>query len=171
MDGLSFECPKCRTRHVGLPALVYGDPATCVDEHGDERPFTRINDDFRIVEDDHFFVRTVFEIPIIGESQPLEWGVWGSLSKASFQRYWDSFDDHDQSKLGGMFSYFSNHISGYPGSRGLHCDLLPRDGRQRPLLRLHQNQDHPLVHDQMHGIMLERAIELAMPILHPQGEA
>jgi hypothetical protein len=171
MDGLAFDCPQCNLRHDGLPALAYGEPAMQLDDAGKERPFRKINDDFRILEDRHFFVRAVFEIPIIGQSQSLEWGVWGSLSKANFQLYWDSFDDTDQSRIGAMFSYMSNELNGYPGSLGLRSGLFPRDDRQRPLLILDDEQDHPLVRDQQRGITASRAIELAMPFLHPQGRA
>jgi hypothetical protein len=171
MEGFTFLCPKCGTRHSGLPALAYAEPAACVDEFGQDLPVTKIRDDFRIFGNEHFCVRTVFEVPIAGQGLPLEWGVWASLSQANFQRYWDSYDDAGQSRIGGMFSYFWNQIGGYPATVGLRCDVLPRDGGQRPLLILQQGQDHPLVHDQTRGITLERAIELAMPVLHPPGKA
>ena len=171
MHGLAFDCPQCNLRHSGLPALAYGEPAVHLDEAGKQRPFQKINEDFYIVEDQHFFVRVVFEIPIIGEGLSLEWGVWGSLSKANFRRYWDSFNDTDQSRIGAMFSYLSNELNGYPGSLGLRCGLFPRDDRRRPLLNLDDEQDHPLVRDHQRGITAGRAIELAMPFLHPQGRA
>ena len=171
MDGLSFDCPQCNMRHSGLPALVYEEPAAGLDESGNPRTLNRIGKDFCVIDDQHFFVRTVFEIPILGEALPLEWGVWGSLSQANFQRYRETFDDTDQSKLGGMFSFLSNELGGYPGSLSLRCNLFPQDDRRRPLLVLQTDQDHPLVHDQINGITVERAIELAMPVLHPQGQA
>ncbi|WP_088342481.1 MULTISPECIES: DUF2199 domain-containing protein [Rhodomicrobium] len=171
MDGLSFVCPQCKQRHTGLPALACGEPAAFLGEPGHERPVERFGDDFYVVEGQDFFVRVVLEIPIIGQNQNLEWGVWGSLSPANFQRYWDSFEDNDQSKLDSMFSYLSNEILGYPGSLGLPACLFHRDNRLRPLLLLDPDRDHPLVHDQKHGITAARAIELAMPVLHPQGGA
>lgn len=171
MDQLAFDCPSCGQRHTGLPALVYGAPSLGPDEAGNPAPLKRIGEDFCTLNDEHFFVRCVLEIPITGHALPLEWGVWASLSEANYRRYWDSFDDSDQSKLGGMFSYLMNEIQGYPGSFALRCNLMPQDDRKRPLLELQDDQDHPLVRDQMNGIGLERAVELAMPALHPRGRA
>lgn len=171
MDGLSFDCGKCGKRHTGLPALAYVKPAAYFAVPEDRRGSVWINEDFCIIEDEIFLVRVVLLVPIVGETVPLEWGVWGSLSKTNFERYMESFEDHDQSRLGGMFSYLDSVMNGYPDTGGLRCNLHPQDNRKRPLLELQHDQDHPLVDDQINGITLERAIELAMPVLHPQAQS
>jgi hypothetical protein len=99
----------------------------------------------------------------VGHEECLEWGVWASLSGANFERYQVSFRDEDQSKLGPMFSWFASHLPGYPG---LRCNVVPRDGRVRPLIEFHPDDDHALVLDKKNGISLERAIAFVVPVLH-----
>src|SRR5262245_61459377 len=103
MDGFAFDCPCCGKRFTGLPALGYEGPALGSNDAGEPWKLERSGDDFCIADGRHYFVRAVLRLPIIGVSQPMEWGVWGSLSEANFKRYWDSFDDYDQAKLGPMF--------------------------------------------------------------------
>jgi hypothetical protein len=111
-------------------------------------------------------VRAVLEIPIIGHTETLEWGTWGSLSEQSFKTYVESFDDLDQSRLGSLFSWFASYLPGYPSTLGLRSRLVPRDARHRPLVEFDPTQDHPLVLDKINGISLDRAIEFVMPVLH-----
>lgn len=170
-QGLRFDCPCCGQIHTGLPAVAYPEPTAAVDAHGNVVPYTRIGDDFCILEDEHFFVRAVLRVPIIGTDKTFEWGVWGSLSQTNYKSYWDSFDDTDQGRLGSMFSYLSNELDGYSASLHLHSSLWPQNERMRPTMVLDPDQDHPLVHDQLHGITIERAVELVLPVLHPAGDA
>ncbi|MBN9267578.1 MAG: DUF2199 domain-containing protein [Hyphomicrobium sp.] len=114
------------------------------------------------------YVRCVLILPIIDADEPLEWGVWSTLSEENFKRYRQTFGDNDQSKLGDMFGWFSSHCPGYPETAGLKCNVIARDGKQRPLIRL-EPTDHPLAIDQRDGITLARAVELAAPWLRVMG--
>lgn len=167
-DRISFRCGQCEQTHIGLPAFAYRRPAHYFVLTDEERERTWATDDFCVVGEEHFFVRAVLEVPIIGRQARFEWGAWGTLSRDNFQRYWDTYDDLDQSKIGAMFSWLASALYGYPDTLELKCNFLPRDDGKRPLIELQTDQDHPLVHDQTNGIALERAIELVMPVLHPQ---
>jgi hypothetical protein len=173
MDGFGFDCPCCGQRHTGLPALVCPRPDAFWALPEDQQQCADANDDFCVITENAFFVRATLRISIIDEEAfSLEYGIWGSLSKANFLRYRDTFFDTDQSKLGGMFSYLSNALPGYgPFHQALRGTLFPKDHRQRPLFVLNEEQEHALVRDQVHGVSKARAIELALPVLHPQGEA
>src|SRR5258708_11551929 len=46
-----------------------------------------LSEDFCVLEDEHFFVRGVLLIPIIGTGTSLGYGVWSTLSRANFQIY------------------------------------------------------------------------------------
>ena len=162
-----FRCTQCEKVHEGLPAIAFDYPAHYHDLAEAEREAKAVlTDDTCIIDEEHFFVRAVLEIPILGQHECLEWGVWGTLSSANFDRYQASFHDHDQSKLGPMFSWFASRLPGYPETLGLRCNVLPRDGRMRPLVDFAPDDDHPLVLDKKNGISLERAIEFVMPVLH-----
>jgi hypothetical protein len=171
MTGFAFDGPSCGERHTGLPAVAYDGPALGCDDAGQPWQLTRHGGDFCIADGQYFFVRAVLRVPILGAREPMEWGVWCSLSEANFRRYGDTFDDTNQAEIGPMFSYLGNNLGGYSDSLGLRCNVLPQNDRKRPLVELHPDQDHPLVRDQAQGISPERAVELVMPSLHPQGNA
>ncbi|WP_420714867.1 DUF2199 domain-containing protein [Roseateles sp. SL47] len=62
-----------------------------------------------------------------------------------------------------FFGYLCNNLPGYPDTIPLAADVQVQLGNERPKLRLHHSKadDHPLVLDQMHGITVARAQELA----------
>ena len=163
--------PQCKMRHSGLPALVYEEPAAGLDESGNPRALNRIGKDFCVIDDRHFFVRTVFEIPILGQALPLEWGVWGSLSQANFQRYRETFDDTDQRKLGGMFSFSRMSSAAIRATSACAAIRFPKTIAASRSRRSRRIRIIPCDTYQINGITVERAIELAMPVLHPQGRA
>lgn len=154
---VSFICSSCGESHEGFPALTFKSPAPCEWASVEERAADwNLHSDFCRYKDVDFYVRAVLELPIIGSEQVLEFGVWSTLSKAHCDRYWDTFEDDDQSKLGPMFGWFSNAVPGYPETMGLKCQVLPQDRRQRPLIEL-ELTDHPLAMHQREGISMEDA--------------
>lgn len=172
LNRITFLCTQCDKQHEGLPAITYDAPDHY---HGltPEQRVTRakLSKDFCAIANDArdghaYYVRAVLKIPIVGQTDMLEWGVWGSLSEQNFKRYVQSFEDHDQSKLGPLFSWFASCLSGYPDTLNLRSNILPQDNGRRPLVVLDPEQDHLLVRDKANGISLERAIELVMPVLH-----
>lgn len=154
----SFTCTTCGKVHDGLAALTFHAPAPYDWASPQERATDWVlQSDFCRFKDVDFYVRSVLVLPIIGSDQTLEFGVWSTLSKANIDRYWDSFEESDQSKLGPMFSYFANAMPGYPQTTALVCNVIPQDNRQRPLIEF-QEVDHPLVHHQLHGISHDEAM-------------
>lgn len=107
----------------------------------------------------------MLQIPVVdSDTEVFEFGVWSTLSAESFRRYFDTFDDTDQSKLGAMFGWFANRLDGYPDTLSLACDVLPQDNGQRPLIRFHDT-DHPLAVQQREGVTLR----VATDYLHARG--
>jgi len=164
MSKIVFRCPQCAKLHRGLPVIAFDAPAYYHDLTEAERASAVLTDDTCVV-DGHHFVRAVLEIPIVDQAECLEWGVWGSLSRANFERYEASFHDDNQSTLGPVFSWFASQLPGYPDASALRCNLVPQDEGARPLIEFHAD-DHPLVLDQRNGVSLERAIEFVLPVLH-----
>jgi hypothetical protein len=169
-DRIIFKCSTCEKVHEGLPAIVFDAPWPYYTLPEEERGARAdLTSDTCAIDNDEFFVRAVLQIPIVGERETLEWGVWGSLSAKNFERYEVSFFDYDQSKLGAMFSWFSSKLPSYElPPEGLRCQLVPRDDRQRPLVEFHPDDTHPLALAKKNGISLERAIEFVIPVLHKQ---
>jgi hypothetical protein len=163
---MSYVCSQCGVAHENLPVWACRAPDLWAgaSEQEREQDFSK-NDDFCIFRDEHYFIRCVLQIPITdSDTEVFEFGVWSTLSAGNFRRYYDTFDDADQSKLGPMFGWFANRLSGYPETLSLACDVLPQDDRKRPLIRFHET-DHPLVLQQQEGVTLREAVEY----LHAQG--
>lgn len=169
-DDIAFTCKICGKEHIELPALGCRRPAAFIAARNAGCENIRETDDICVIDGQTFLVRAVLDLPIIGHTTTMQYGPWGSLSEQSFAKYMKTNDDPDQSKIGVMFSYLNNELPGYPGCLGLHCNLVPQDNHQRPQLVLHTKQDHPLVHDQINGITLDRAIELVTQALHPRED-
>lgn len=154
---LSFICSTCGQTHDGFPALAFRTPTAWDWASDQERAADwSLQGDLCRFKDIDFYVRAVLSLPIIGSDQTLEFGVWSTLSQVNFARYRDSFNDEDQSKLGPMFSWFSNAVPGYPDTVGLACNVLPQDQRQRPLIEL-EPTDNPLAIHQYEGFTMEQA--------------
>jgi hypothetical protein len=169
-ERITFKCSTCEKVHEGLPAIAFDAPWAYYTLPQAERSTRAVlTSDMCVIDNEEFFVRAVLEVPIVGHSETLEWGVWGSLSNKNFERYEASFFDNDQSKLGAMFSWFSSKLPGYDlPPEGLRCQLIPRDDRQRPSIEFHPDDTHALVLDKKNGISLERAIAFVIPVLHKQ---
>jgi len=125
-----------------------------------------LDEDFCCIDRESFFVRSVLIFPVKCVSDTFEWGTWSSLSKENFERYLRSFEDFDQSKLGPMFSWFCSRLPGYGMTGSLRTQLVPQDNRQRPLVEFYPDETHQIAIDQREGITIDKAIELARPVLH-----
>lgn len=134
--------------------MAYGAPDYYLSVPKTERAQRcKLTSDLCSVDDEHFFIRALCRLPIEGSEQEFGWGVWVSLSEQNFQRYFDSYDDPDQSKLGGMFGWFSNQLPDYPDTLSLQTTVVPQDSNQRPLVYISEvHQDHPLFIEQRRGI-------------------
>jgi hypothetical protein len=163
---LSYVCSQCGFAHEGLPASTCRAPTLWLEATETERAEDfRLSDDFCAFKNEHYFVRCVLQIPIVdSDSEVFEFGVWSTLSADNFKRYYDTFDDLDQSKLGPMFGWFSNRLADYPDTQSLACSVVPQDNRQRPLIVL-EPTDHPLAIQQREGVTLDYALRY----LHDNG--
>jgi len=160
---MSFMCPVCGQTHDGVPAWTYGVPDYWLGLPLERRALGACNEDLCRTPDGRFFVRAVLELPLIGGPEPtFELGVWGALSAADFDRYVDTFDHEDQSKLGRMVSHLANAVRGFAGSQSLLAALRPQDQRKRPFMDL-EPADHPLAIAQREGISFDKVLT----IIHP----
>lgn len=119
-----------------------------------------LSEDFCVLNAQHFFVRCVLELPILGSGgQSMGVGVWSTLSEKHFRRYVETFDSGEQDGLGPWFGWFSNRLTGYPDTLNLKCQVHPRAGRQRPWIEL-EPTEHPLSREQREGVTLDRVLEI-----------
>jgi len=166
---MSYVCVVCGQEHDGLPALAFHRPDHWLALSAEQQAQGKCDNDLCMTPDGNFFVRGVLEIPIVDGPEPnIEFGVWTTLSEASFGQYVTSFSDLDQSKLGTLFGWFANEMRNeFAGSTNLKCNVRPQDNRQRPLIEIQQPSDHPLAIAQRDGITFEHAQRL----VHQHGAA
>lgn len=154
-----YTCTCCGEMHQGAPSFAYNAPI----HYREDAPNTELNTDFCIIDKEHFFVRTILEIPIHEYHEPFTWGVWGSLSRESFSHYMKIFEEPVREEE--YFAWFSNLLPYYPDSLNLKTTVHTQPAGFRPWLEL-EPSDHPLSVDQRNGISWEKAIEIAQIAKH-----
>lgn len=163
-----FECRVCRQTHSELPGFAFEAPAQIrVVPPEEEAQRVQLTSDTCEIDLDglHRFVRAQLEIPICGTEDCFSWGVWVSLSEASFARFIELFDDANRSPGESFFAWFSSALPEYPDTMYLRSRIHTREHPLRPLVEL-EPTEHPLSVDQREGITSARAVELAERLLH-----
>ena len=166
----AFKCTCCGEIHEGSPSIAFRAPDHYAGLSEEQKSsLGKLSSDFCVITHDEgtdYFVRAVLEVPIHGVEDPFLWGIWVSLSKKSFDRYSETYEDPVAGE--GFFGWMCNEIPVYPYSASRAADVVVRAGKQRPKVVLHRGdpEDDQLVIDQVEGISVARAQELAERALH-----
>ena len=167
----AYTCACCGERHEGSPSFGYPAPVHYNDlTEAEKARATLTADTCEIERDDGTvdrFVRAVLEIPIHGVEEDFLWGVWVSLSEASFARYIETWAEPDESDA--YFGWFCNQLPGYPKTLSLKTKVHPGGGGQRPWLEL-EPTDHPLSVHAREGLAIAQAQAIAEAAMHPRGD-
>lgn len=161
----AYRCRCCDKMFEGSPSVAYKRPDTWLQQSEAVQKAGACSDDFcQYTNEDgsFYFIRTCLEVPIIGVEEPFLWGVWVSLSKTNFDRYWDTYDEVDVSDA--YFGYLCNALPAYPDTHGMSATVRPQADQQRPLLELHE-REHPLFADFRDGITVAQAQAIAEKIV------
>jgi hypothetical protein len=167
---MQFTCSCCRESH-DLSQISFGADAPVqwrlLTEA--ERARSELGQEQCVIESDegrHFFVRACLEIPIQGVDDAFTWGVWTSLSEASFLEMSDHWEDPDRTRLGPYFGWLSTNVPEYPDSVFLRSRVHQRPVGFRPLIELDPS-DHPLAVHQRQGIDATQLQAIVRRLLHP----
>ncbi len=152
---MSYVCHTCGDTHEGVPHLGCDQPDpyfNVPEEELGQRVF--ITSDLCVIDNEHFLIRGVIEIPVHGQEDPFGFGVWVSQKEENYQTYVDNFES---GSIGPFFGWLSNQLSCYDEDTFcLKTVAHFRGDGQRPLIEV-ESTDHPLSVDQRNGISLERA--------------
>jgi hypothetical protein len=175
LSDFRWKCGSCEEWHTG-PCLDFGynEPAYWNKDHEEanrrrelapdwtkKRPKTFLTEDICAINDQHFFVRGIIQLPILGTTEHFCWGVWGSLSRTSFEELLGKFDDPERDKLPPMFSWLSNRIREYPDTLNLKMYARIQAPDERPHFEL-EPTDHPLALEFHQGMSPERVREIML---------
>jgi hypothetical protein len=166
----AFKCTCCGEIHEGSPSFAFHAPDQYTSLSDEQKSqMATLTEDFCTITHDEGtdrFIRAILEVPIHGAEEPFLWGVWVSLSEKSFTRYKETY--HEPVVGEGYFGWVCNKISLYPYDQSRPSDVVVQPGRSRPKVVLHRGdpEDDPLVIDQVQGISIARAQELAERAQH-----
>lgn len=120
----------------------------------DQQSMAKLSEDWCIISHDtqaDHFIRATLELPIIDTDETFEYGVWVSLSKKKFVFYLDNF--HEEIEGTTFFGYLCSQIPGYANTLSIKTNVVCGPKGQRPIVFPQESQqEHPLVHDFLHGI-------------------
>ena len=156
---MKYRCSQCGQDHDDLPDIGVDRPDIWWQIPEDERP-TRLylDSDTCVLDDEHFFIRGVIEIPILDTDDRFGFGVWVTQKKENFQTYLEHFDS-DQ--IGPFFGWLSTRLSYYKEPTVILKTMAHfQSGNQRPRIEV-EPSEHQLSIDQQQGITLEKAWEMA----------
>ncbi|MFE7564317.1 DUF2199 domain-containing protein [Kitasatospora sp. NPDC057500] len=157
----AFACSCCNGRHDG-PPRSYGSPAPVNwKPRYARRRDSELTGDQCVIKGSHFYVHGLIEIPVLDGGDPFSWGVWVSLSEASFARAHDLWEDPAREQEPPYFGWLTTELPVYPESTLLlKTHVRTRAVGLRPLIEL-EPTDHPLAVEQREGITEERVREFA----------
>lgn len=162
----SFKCTACHEVHHGLPSFGAEAPESYYRIAPDERQQRGdLGSDDCVIDEQHFFVRGCIELPIHGHDEPFVWGVWVSLSLASYETWVRTSDDAQRSHTPPLFGWLNTQLTPYPDTLSLKTHVHLRDDGLRPWIEL-EATDHPLAIEQREGISVDRVAQIYAMLVH-----
>lgn len=155
----TYTCECCGKVLEDWPALAFKTPDTYYWLSNEDKAKSTLTDDFCVVNREgeiYRFIRAVMFMKVIDSCQELQYGLWVSLSEASFNDYDEHFRG-DENYKESYFGWISNDIPEYDDFRSIPTTVVPQKDGIRPYIFPHQSFDHPLVADFYNGITKEEA--------------
>ena len=152
---MTYACTCCGKVHEGLPDVAFDQPTYANGVPESERDNrVRLSSDNCKVDDEHFFIRGIIEIPLKGTGEMFGIGAWVSQKRENFETYVSHFDTPE---IGPFFGWLSNDFV-FSGQRTLSLKTMVhfRGGGIRPCIQL-EPTEHPLAVAQRNGITLDEA--------------
>ena len=110
------------------------------------------------------FMRGLIRIPVEDLEDPLEWGVWFELSRASYARFAEQWTTEGREREPLHDGALATRLPMYPETLGVPVKIRTRPVGERPLVEV--QGAHPLALEQKHGISQARLEELWTFLLH-----
>jgi hypothetical protein len=169
-NDLGYTCSCCGEYHAELP-MGYSTTAPDVwDQSFADDPDSMLSSDQCVIKGQHYFIKGLIEIPVIGREDTFSWGVWVSLSRDNFARALEMWNTPGREAEKPYFGWLTTELSLYsPSTLNLKTNAHTRPLGQRPFIEL-EPTDHPLAVEQRTGVTQDRVREIAEAVLHPEGD-
>ncbi|UUY52420.1 DUF2199 domain-containing protein (plasmid) [Streptomyces yangpuensis] len=164
---LGFACSCCGAHHPELPMNYTAEAPAVWDPTFADADDCLLSSDQCVIQAQHYFVKGLIEIPVIGSDEVFSWGAWVSLSRENFSRAADVWDTPGRESEKPYFGWLTTDLPVYsPTTLNLKTNVHTRPIGQRPFIEL-EPTDHPLAVEQRTGITQDRVREIAAAVLHP----
>jgi hypothetical protein len=164
--GHVWTCRCCGKQFDALPlsfASVAPYPWFALPE-AERRTRAQLSSDQCVIDGKEFYIRGCLEISVLGNDDPFVWGVWVSVSEASFERIGQLWEIEIREHEPSFFGWLCTELTVYPQTCGLKTQLHLRNGGIRPFIEV-EPTDHPLAVEQRTGMSLNRVEEIAAELL------
>lgn len=135
MKPVHYFCPDCDHAHVGIPAIARIHPDIIAEKIHRALPWRlQVGDDVcRVLypKPRRSFIRANLDIPVIGETEPLQYGLWVELSEPDFTRY-QRYERQDIPLV--LEGRLANEAPEFPGTFDIPVRLVTRPFPLRPLI-------------------------------------
>ncbi|MFD2277966.1 DUF2199 domain-containing protein [Streptomyces lusitanus] len=159
-----------RARHPELPMNYSADAPAVWDAGLADADDCLLSSDQCVVRAEHYFVKGLVEVPVLGTDDVFSWGVWVSLSRANFARAAELWDQPGREAEEPYFGWLTTELMVYPQTTlNLKTLVHTRPVGERPYVEL-EPTDHPLAVEQRTGITVDRVREIAAGMLHPHDD-
>jgi hypothetical protein len=159
LDKTMSVCSCCGKEVYKWPAIGYKNPSYYDTLTDDEKStVAKVSSDFCVIEypdETNFFISCVLFQSIIDCKDELNYGLWVSLSRKSFEDYRDNYNEQDRE--GTYFGWISNNMEGYSTTLSIPANVVLGKNGNRPEVIPHESFDHPFVRDYYNGISIQEA--------------
>ena len=105
---MSFLCACCGQTYDSLPDLSFAKPEPYFDIPEEEREArTQFTSDTCTIDEEHYFIRGILEIPVHQQEQNFGFGVWVSQKKEHFYTY---LENPNTTEIGPYFGWLCSSI-------------------------------------------------------------
>lgn len=168
---MAHKCSNCGKEHVGWPALTFSSPAPYNDLSEEEQEsIAKLSNDFCVIEhpdQTDRFIRCTLTQKVIDHCDDLQYGIWVSLSEASYNDYYDNFESTEH--ITQYFGWLCSRIPPYESTLSIPMTVRTKSGNSRPEVTPHKDFEHPFVKDYYTGITESEAVRRVEQMLEKQN--
>ena len=148
------KCSVCGVIHEDWPALTFNSPVAYFGlTVKEQNEISTLNSDFCTIEyndQTNRFIRVVLEQKILKSNKVLNYGLWVSLSKESYEDYILNFDNNEHETQ--YFGWLNSKIPEYQDTLDIPTTVFTKKGTQRPEIVPYDDFEHEFVNDYYNGI-------------------
>jgi hypothetical protein len=161
-----FVCAQCGETHEGLPGFSFPYPMELNSIPQSEWPNrVALGSDACVIDHQWFFVLAQLELPMRGSEEALTYGVWVSVSEASFETFQRTFEQRaGRENEEPLFAWLTAVPPPFPRAT-LKSRVHLRPYPERPWLEL-EPTEHPAAVAQREGLSRQEVVEIAQRLLH-----